>query len=482
MASVEFHHGSRVFQSGDEAVTVRLRKTSIGGLPISIPTADLPAGYSFNKPFLVAKPSDAAKLPDIVKQEIDSFHDQVVNQIVVVLIDEGADEAEETANWVGDSTTKTGIHALMKATGMGLPRPKLISMAGQAMSSIADGVASVAVTAGGGGYSADTTITVSGSTGHGAVLVPVIEDGVITAVAVAKPGYGFTGTLTFTITDPASTPGAGATLSGTIGETLNPKLAEAIGVADKLRAMIYTDGPDGTNQQAVQARQLIGSKRVAFSDPRALKSIDGINYPRPSSTIFAGLQAKMDMTKGAVYAGSNIVINGITGVNRPVEYGEEANYLNENRVNTIINRANVDGAGGFRAWGVWTCSDNPLWQFIPVVRVSDLVNESIEEAFLQFVDRPQTRAQLDLMIMSGRNALKRLEGEGFLLPGSDFWLSDSQTPDDGVQGIVKFGMRYEVPAPMVDIKVTAYRNFTIAYELLYNSITGNLEIGEQLAA
>ena len=477
MASVEFHHGSRVFQSGDEAVTVRLRKTSIGALPISIPTADLPAGYAFNKPFLVTKPSDAVNLPDAVKQEIDSFHDQIVNQIVVVMFDEGADDAEETANWVGDSTAKTGIHALLKATGLGLPRPKLISMAGQSMQSISDGVASVAVTSGGSGYSPETTITVSGTTGQGAELLPVIDAGVITAVVVVKPGYGYTGTLTFTITDPADTPGTGATLSGAIGATLNPKLAEAIGVAEKLRAMIYTDGPDGTNQQAVQARQLIGSNRVAFSDPRALKSINGVNFPRPSSTIFAGLQAKMDLTKGAVFAGSNLVINGITGVNRPIEYGEEANYLNENRVNTIINRANVDGAGGFRAWGVWTCSDNPIWQFIPVVRVSDLTNEAIEEAFLQFVDRPQTRAQLDLMVMAGRNALKRLEGEGFHLPGGDFWLSGDQTADDGVQGIVKFGMKYEVPAPMVDIKTTAYRNFTIAYELLYNSVTGAVEVG-----
>ncbi len=135
----------------------------------------------------------------------------------------------------------------------------------------------------------------------------------------------------------------------------------------------------------------------------------------------------------------------------------------------------------WNSWGVWTCADNELWQFIPVVRVADLVNESIEEAFLAFIDRPQTLAQLDLMVMSGRNTLKRLENEGVLLPGSDFWLLDGQTADDGVQGILKFGMKFEPPAPAVDIRITAYRNFSVAYELLYDAVTGVVEIGANIA-
>ncbi|TFF20826.1 phage tail protein [Jiella endophytica] len=480
MASVEFHHGSRVFQSGDEATVVRLRSTSVGGLVIPIATGDLPTGYAFDRPFLVAKPSDAAGLPDAVKEEIDSFYDQTINQIVVVMVDKGATAATTTANMVGDFATRTGIHALLKATSMGLPRPKLIAMAGYATSGAADGIASVAVTTEGANYSADTTITVSGTTGQGAEFEPIIgTGGAITGVVVTKPGWGYTGALTFQIVDPNGS-GAGAVLAGTIGSVLNPVLAEAIGVADKLRAMIYTDGPDGTNQQAVQARLLIGSKRVAFCDPRVLKSIDGVPYPRALSTIYAGLQAKMDKEKGAVFAGSNVIISGIQGVNRPVEYGEEANYLNQNRVNTVINRGNIDGAGGFRAWGVWTCADDPIWQFIPVVRVTDLVNESIEEAFLQFVGRPQTLAQLDNMVMTGRNALRGLESEQFLLPGSDFWLLNGQSASDGVQGIVKFGMKFEVPAPIVDIRITAYRNFTVAYELLYSQVSGEVEVGATL--
>lgn len=478
MSSVEFHHGSRVFQSGEEPVLVRLRDTSTVGVLAAIAAGDLPDGKSFDLPFQILKASDAVLLPDTVKDHIDSVYDQTTTAVIVVLIDEGADAAELMANAVGDFTAKTGIHAFKKCASMGLKRPKLIcAPGGITTAAAADGIASSAVTAAGAGYSQNTTVTVSGTTGLGASLIPVIgTGGKIDAIVVEKPGYGFTGVLTVTITDPDGT-GAGATATAAIGQVLNPVIAEAQGICEALRAVFYADGPDGTNEQAVLARRLIGHRRICFSDPRVLKSIGGIPYPKSSSAIFAGLQAKMDKTFGAVYAGSNIIINGIQGINRPVEYGEEANYLNENRVNTIISLG-----GGLRAWGVWTCAAESIWQFVPVVRVSDLVNESIEEAFLQFNDRPQTRAQLDLMVMTGNNALKRLENEKFLLPGSAFFLAAENTPDEGAQGIIKFGMRYEVPAPMVDIRTTAFRNIQIAYELLYSSVSGTVATGQLLAA
>lgn len=481
MASVEFHHGTRVFESAEEPVLVTLRDTSVVGLLAAIDPDDLPAGRALNTPFLLTKPSEAVDLPDAVKDHLDSVYDQVITKVVVVLIDEGADADELMANAVGDTAAKTGIHAFEKATSLGLPRPKLLMAPGLTTASAPDGVASVAVTARGGDYTQETvSVTVAGNTGgQGAVLQAVVgADGGIDSIVVKKPGYGYDAPLAVTITDGGD--GADATATAAVGEVLNPVIAEAQGVADKLRAIFYADGPDGTDQQAVQARQLIGHKRIFYSDPRVLKSVGGVAYPKPSSAIFVGLQAMMDKTRGAVYPGSNVVINGIQGTNRPIEYGEEANYLNQNRVNTIINLAAISGAGGFRAWGVWTCASESIWQFVNVVRVSDLVNESIEMAFLEFNDRPMTLGNLDLMVMSGNNGLKSLENEKFLLPGSKFWLADGNTPDEGAQGIIKFAMRYEVPAPMVDIRITAHRNITIGYELLYSAVTGQVSIGQLL--
>ena len=470
MAAVPFHHGARVFQSGETPVLVTLGDTSVIGLLATAPDAD-PALWPLNTPTLITNPSQAATLGDdgTAKDNLDSIFDQVITQVVLVRIDEGADAAALIANAVGDFATLTGIHAFLKAESLGLPRPKLLLAPGIGSATAIDGVASAAVTQGGTGYNQDTVaVTINHATGTGAKARAIVSEGAVTAVVIERPGFGYTGTApTVTITG-----GTGATATVTVGTTIGPVVAEADGVAEKLRAMFYADGPDGTDVQAVQARAKINSKRVFYSDPRVLKSVDGVNVPRPSSPIFAGLQAKRDRERGPHWAGSNMPIAGIVGTNRGVLYGEQANYLNQNKVNTIINK------NGMRAWGVWTSSSDAIWQYVSVVRTHDAVNEAIENAFLEFVDRPMTRANLDFMVWSGVQTLRNFENDGMLLPGSIFKLSSANSPSTAAAGTVKFAMAYEVPAPATDIQITAHRNIEIAYELLFNSVTGEFIVAE----
>lgn len=466
-------HGARVFQSGDDPVFVQLVSTATIGLLVAVDPAELPAGHGVDTPVLIRKPADAAGLPADVREEIDSVFDQVVTPVVLVMVDEGSDAAALTANAVGDATQKTGVHAWLKAESMGLPKPKLLAAPGLTAAGAPDGIATASITQGGSDY---TTATVSvsdeGGTGSGAVLEAVISNGTLTDIDVVTPGFGYTGPLTVTI----SGDGTGAAGEASVGAVLNAVVAEAQGVAERLRAQFYADGPDGTDAQAISARALIGSKRVCFSDPRVLKSIDGVPVAKSSSTIFAALQARMDRTRGVQWAGSNVLINGIQGTNRPVAAGQEASALNEGGVNTIINRGD-----GFRAWGPMTCAVGTIWEFVSVVLVADLVNESIEQAFVQFNDRPQSRLALDQMAAAGRRALKSLEADGVLLPGSRFGLSADQGVQEGVQGIVKFAMLYEPPAPIYDIRIGAYRNPAVAYELLYDTVSGQIDTGELLA-
>ena len=469
--SLPFHHGTRVTQSGEDAVLVKLGDSSVVGILGTAPDAVV-ADWPFNTPKLITNVTQAVSLgaAGTLKENLDSIFDQGVTKVVVVRIDGGANSAELLTNAVGDFAAQTGIHALLKATSAGLPKPKLLLAPGLSTVSPADGVAAIAVTVAGSNYGADTSLAVSGTTGSGAIIKPVIgAGGTIDSVIVEKPGYGYTGTLSVVVSNAGG--GSGATFSGTIGAVMNPITAEAIGVAEKLRAVFYADGADGTDQQAVIARKLIGSKRIFFCDPRVLKSVSGVNVPQPSSSIFAGQQAEMDKSKGSHWAGSNKIIAGIVGTNRAVLYGEQANYLNENRVNTIINRGN-----GFRTWGVWTCASESVWQFVNVVRTADAVNEAIEDAYLEFVDRPMTLANLDFMVWSGLQALKNFENAGMILPGSKFALADGNSPTTGAAGIVKFVMAFEVPAPMVDVRIAAHRNIEVGYNLLFNSVTGEIDI------
>ncbi|SHE79368.1 hypothetical protein SAMN05444339_10280 [Loktanella atrilutea] len=465
---VEKFHGARVFQSGNDPVSVSLVSTSTVGLLIAVDPTDLPSGVAIDTPILLNAATDAAQLPANVREHVDSVYDQSGCQIVLILIDAGAEDSETQAAAVGDATQLTGIHAFKKATSLGLPSPKILAAPGLTVGSVADGVLTATVTAGGTGYTT-ADVTVAGATGGtGAELEAVMAGGVITGINIIKPGTGYTGALTVTITGD----GSDATGSATAGTVLNAVIAEAQGIAETLRGFFYADGPDGTDAQAVQARQLIGSRYVKFVDPRVLKSVDGTPVAYPSSAIWAGLRSKMDQLFGPHYEESNQLINGIQGTNRPVTYGVQSNYLNQNGVNTIINRGN-----GFRTWGARTCAVGTIWEFASVVRMANLVNESIERAFIQFVDRPITKGLLDQMTMSGLAVLVSLENQGMLLPGSEFGLSSEQTGDDGVQGILKFAMRYEPPAPANDIRIAAYRNTTIAYELLYDQISGTVDTG-----
>ncbi len=467
--AVTFHHGVRVTQNSSDVTTVRLADTSVVGIIGTAPDADA-AAFPLNTPVVVTNPTAASALgtAGTLYENLETIFDQQYTKVVVVRIDEAADSAELLANAVGSSISLTGINAMLKATSLGLPKPKLLLAPGIGTTAPADGIASVAVTAGGEDYSGAVTLTIAGATGQGCKLSATVAGGVITAVNIDKPGWGYTAPVTVTATDGA---GSGATFTATIGSVMNPIVAEAMSVAEKLKAMFYADGPDGTDAQAVAARNLIGSKRIFFCDPRVLKSIDGASTPMPSSALHVGTQAKMDKLHGPHWPGTNVDVAGIVGLNRAIVYGDQSDYLNENRVNTVINRGD-----GFKTWGVWTCASDSLWQFVNVVRTTDAVNEAIEDAFMAFVGRPMTLANLDAAVWSGKKALKDFESDGMLLPGSVFKLSDDNTTTTHVQGIVKFTMAFEVPAPMIDIRIAAYRNVEVGYTLLFNAVTGEVSI------
>ncbi|GHG37732.1 phage tail sheath subtilisin-like domain-containing protein [Paracoccus aerius] len=387
---LERYHGVRVTQSADELVVARPKTTSVMGILMPIPSADLPAGMAFNKPIAIRKPADAAGVPDDVMAEIDTALDNGASTIIVVLTNEGTEAAERVTNAVGDAATKTGVHAFKSAAMLGLPRPKLLVLPGFRAASAA----------------------------------------------------------------PA-----------------DPVIAEAITVANDIRAQLYVDGPGTTIEAAKQAVTLIGAqRRVSISDGPILKSEDGVVVARPSSTAFAAVQAMLDMNRSPAWAHTNVLLEGVVGVSLPVEYGTEASELNEAGVNTIINRGD-----GFRTWGPMTAAVGTIWEFVNVVRVTDMVHESIEAAFIEYIGRPMTKDNLDLMSMTGRGLLKQLEVEGVILPGSQFGLSTDNLPETGVQGIVKFAMAFEVPAPIYDLRIQAHRQINVAYTALFNSVTGRFE-------
>src|SRR5690606_18742626 len=236
-------------------------------------------------------------------------------------------------------------------------------------------------------------LSFTGGAGSGAAGTATVVGGVVTSVAITNSGSGYTSAPTVAITGAGS--GTGATFTATTGTAGNAVVAELIGIADRLRAVIIADGPNTTDAAAVAYAGDFGSKRVYVVDPNVLKTDDdGVLVQAWASPAVAGLIAKSDNERGFWWSPSNQNINGIQGTARAVDFAmgdtaSRANLLNEAKVATIIRE------DGYRLWGNETLASDPKWRFLSVVRTADIINDSLLAAHLWAVDRGITKTYVD---------------------------------------------------------------------------------------
>lgn len=226
----------------------------------------------------------------------------------------------------------------------------------------------------------------------------------------------------------------------------NPVLAELLGIAERLRAVIIADGPNTNDADAVSHREDWGSPRVYVVDPWVKVMKGGVIVSESPSARVAGLIAKIDNDRGFWWSPSNNVINGILGTSRPVDFAlgdssARANHLNENEVVTIIQE------DGYRLWGNRTCSSDPLWAFLSVRRTADMVNESLLQAHLWAVDRNITKTYVE-DVTEGVNAyLRHLTAQGAILGGRCWADPDLNTPASVQDGKIYFNFDFTPPYP-----------------------------------
>jgi len=229
--------------------------------------------------------------------------------------------------------------------------------------------------------------------------------------------------------------------------TANPVLAEMVGIAERLRAVIIADGPNTTDAAAIAYEGDWGSPRVYIVDPWVLVlSADGKIVEQPSSARVAGLIAKSDNDRGFWWSPSNQVINGIVGTARAVDFklGDancRANLLNEANVATIIRQ------DGYRLWGNRTASSDQKWAFLSVRRIADIINDSLQRAHLWAVDRNITKTYA-VDVAEGVNAyLRTLTALGAILGGRCWPDPDLNTAASIAQGKVYFNFDFSPPYP-----------------------------------
>ena len=93
-------------------------------------------------------------------------------------------------------------------------------------------------------------------------------------------------------------------------------------VANRLKAIGIVDCPDTNKEGAVTYKEKFGSKRLYFVYPevKVWDSVANSVKNRPLSPRAAGLIVKSDNERGFWWSPSNLTINGILGISKPIDF------------------------------------------------------------------------------------------------------------------------------------------------------------------
>lgn len=470
---LSFYHGSRVTEDPNGPLLIQTAQSSVAALIVADSAAD-PTAFPPNVPVLIKGTQDYSsvrKLGKTSKAHVDAIFDQVGTYCYIINVAQGQTERATLANLIGDRTTRTGVHALRRCEGLfgRKVRPRLVAVPGHTSSLTTDGVIAMHATHNGANYTSPPTVRIGDGTG--AQAIAILTDDKVTGFIITKPwfGYDFANPPAVTLSGGG---GTGATAECSVGTTTNPVCAELPGLLEQIRAVAFIDGPDTTDEASVLWRNTFSSDRLYPIDPRVLvyDTDLGFDVPMAASPRFIGVQAKADREEGFHRSVSNKIINGITGVTRPVSYGDEANYLNENGIGTIIAGDN----GGWITWGNRTASDpTRLQMFLSIRRTTDFINEAIETAYRSFNDAPMTPRNVRRLIQGGNAFLRTLRDNEAIYEGKVYFDPMRNQDVELAKGRIGLGLRYLVPPPMEDISVVQ------AYEISYFSVLRNAVLAEQ---
>lgn len=267
--------------------------------------------------------------------------------------------------------------------------------------------------------------------------------------------------------------GAGATATAALGTVANPVVAELTTILDSLRGIAIVDSPSSSYANAVSYRDDYDSMRLWIVEGGFQEWSDENSeaVSVPAAPLLAGMQAKVDDENGFWFSASNFPLDGVIGVNRPIDFSlfssnSEGQLLNEMGVAVTV------GGNGYRVMGVRSPTSDTLWAFLPVRRTADMVYESIEYAIRDAVDKPISIGVIDWIEGSVRSYLRYLKSVGAIIDGN-CWIDRTNNPVTELQnGHITFDIDLEPPAPMERISFRAHRQAGYYTEIL-DAVTRN---------
>lgn len=233
-----------------------------------------------------------------------------------------------------------------------------------------------------------------------------------------------------------------------------PDVAAAIvSVCQKLRAFGYVAAHGcSTVTDASAYRQKFGAREVMVihGDFTGLDARSKQRVELPAIARALGLRAKIDQEQGWHKTLSNVPVNGVTGVSRPVSWdlqspNTDAGYLNAHEVTALINQ------NGFRFWGSRTCDTDGLFSFESYARTAQIIADTVADAHMWAIDKTLTPS-LAKDIVEGVNAkLREWVANGYLL-GGKAWYDETLNDKDTLKaGKLRISYDYTPVPPLEDL-------------------------------
>ncbi len=287
------------------------------------------------------------------------------------------------------------------------------------------------------------------------VVVRVAEgsdDSATTANVIGKKdGATFTGMQALLVAE--AQVGVRPRILGAPGLDTQPVSAALAVIAKKLRAMAYVScAASASVSEAIAYREQFSQRELMliYPDFVAFNTADATTSMAFATARALGLRAMIDEQQGWHKSISNVAVAGVTGISRDVHWdlqdpATDAGLLNAADITTLIN------SNGYKLWGSRTCSDDPLFAFETATRTAQILADTIAEAQMVYIDKPEHPSLIRDMLESINAKFRELVNAGYVLGASAWYDEAANEPSQLKAGRVTIDYDYTPVPPLENL-------------------------------
>lgn len=230
-------------------------------------------------------------------------------------------------------------------------------------------------------------------------------------------------------------------------------LTAFIVVAKRLRGFVYGAAQGATVAEAIAYRKAFAARELMLIWP------DFLAYDTDTEATITswgvaralGLRAQIDESTGPHKTLSNVVVDGVTGLTKDVQWDlqnadTEANLLNASEVTALVRTSS-----GFRFWGNRSCDDTGVYVFESTVRVAQLVADTVGLGMEWAMDKPLTPALVKDIVETINGYLNSLKTQGVILGGKCWYSATNNSTASLKVGKLRIDYDFTVPPPLEDL-------------------------------